>query len=1205
MKKWKTYQFILFIFLCILLNYFGRILAGTWQLPMWLDSLGTMLSAYFAGPAIGCMVGITGNLIDAMATGASPVYALTSIVLALILGFAARKKMLENWFGAMAISVFISLASTAISVPLNYIFSGGRTENIWGDGVIDRLSELGSPRILAMIAGQFYLEFVDKVLTMLLLFLIVRVIRRLFKTKSENTEKEEPKKSDIVSNILSIGFAATIFLLSALKCNISAQSDLSPKGPIYSNYVQTIYSSENGLPCGEANDIVQTNDGVLWIGTYAGLYRYNGSEFRRMDEFDTVRNVNCLYVDEEGRLWIGTNDNGLAIAINETITNVLDLSTGLPSNSVRAIAQGADGLYYIGTTGSLQILSLNNGLRIVNTLWEVNYSDRIAADKNGNVAAVTQNGRLFLMNEGHILSSRQLTGTNELFRSCTFSPNGRLLAGTSQGRIVVFDISNGYFEELTILETGKLTSIKDLNYLDNGDLFVSADNGIGYFDVNGAFRIINTNEFNSSIDNTLIDYQGNLWFSSSRLGLLRLAPSSFLNIYNTIGIDHNVVNAVVFWKNAFYFGTDKGLDIVNSELSEQIHNDLTEKMNGVRIRCLLVDSKGGLWICTYGNGLYEIEADGTEHIYSSRNANAIFGNRTRVVIELSDGTILAGSDEGISFIRNHKIDETLTNSTDTISSMILTATEMPDGKILVGTDGDGLAIIENQQITKILTRENGLSSEVILRTIYDKKGQGAFIITSNGLCYMEQNGNVRMLDAFPYFNNYDIYIDEEEDILFVMSSAGIFVADREKVLEDEPNYEYELLNAKRGLDSSLTANSWHYISDKGELYLPCDSGVYMLDTKDYREAGLSYRMSITSVKLDGMATQFERNKTVLIPRNTSLIEIVPEIINYSVQVPYVGFFMEGFEKNWRFMPLDIMQSITYTNLPVGEYSFHLAVFDSNQQNIINQRTYKFIKEKEIYDNTWFTFYLIIVPIIAAIWFTWYIVRNHNERVMELQRKEIALSQQQVKMSNDTIIAIARAVDAKDERTSQHSWRVSEYSVLIAKAMGLDEKSIENLRRAALVHDIGKIGIADAILNKDSRLTDEEYAIMKSHTTRGAEILKDLTFIPHVLDGALYHHERIDGRGYPNGLKGDEIPLFARIIGVADAFDAMTANRVYRKQMDFGYVLNEMEKGRGTQFDPEADDILLRLLKDGTIDLKKLYPGIEDKAENPADQGGAA
>ncbi|MBQ7655816.1 MAG: HD-GYP domain-containing protein, partial [Clostridia bacterium] len=148
--------------------------------------------------------------------------------------------------------------------------------------------------------------------------------------------------------------------------------------------------------------------------------------------------------------------------------------------------------------------------------------------------------------------------------------------------------------------------------------------------------------------------------------------------------------------------------------------------------------------------------------------------------------------------------------------------------------------------------------------------------------------------------------------------------------------------------------------------------------------------------------------------------------------------------------------------------------------------------------------------------------------------------------------------------------------------------------------IGKIGIPDAILNKPAKLTDEEYAVMKTHTTRGAAILKDFTLLDHVVEGALYHHERYDGRGYPNGLKGEDIPLYGRIIGVADAFDAMTANRVYRKQMDFDYVLGELHRGRGAQFDPRMVDAMLKLIDDGKINLSVLY-GVkpeEPKKEEP-------
>ena len=166
--------------------------------------------------------------------------------------------------------------------------------------------------------------------------------------------------------------------------------------------------------------------------------------------------------------------------------------------------------------------------------------------------------------------------------------------------------------------------------------------------------------------------------------------------------------------------------------------------------------------------------------------------------------------------------------------------------------------------------------------------------------------------------------------------------------------------------------------------------------------------------------------------------------------------------------------------------------------------------------------------------------------------------------------------------------------MIAKELGFSEEETEALRKTGLLHDIGKIGVPDSILNKLARLTDEEYAIMQTHVSIGGEILKDFTLIENVSDGAKYHHERYDGKGYPNKLKGEKIPLNARIIGIADAFDAMTANRVYRKALDMDYVLSELRRCRGTQFDPSLTDIMIELIESGRLNPAEIYKKSERK-----------
>lgn len=180
---------------------------------------------------------------------------------------------------------------------------------------------------------------------------------------------------------------------------------------------------------------------------------------------------------------------------------------------------------------------------------------------------------------------------------------------------------------------------------------------------------------------------------------------------------------------------------------------------------------------------------------------------------------------------------------------------------------------------------------------------------------------------------------------------------------------------------------------------------------------------------------------------------------------------------------------------------------------------------------------------------------------------------------DTVKALINAIEAKDPYTSGHAARVRNYSVNIAKSLQLSEKKIERIRTAALLHDIGKIGIDDNILKKCGKLTDKEYAAIKNHPTIGAEIIKDVGFLKDSMDIVKHHHERFDGKGYPDGLKGDEIPIEASILMLADSFDAMTTDRPYRKAMSIEEAIQEIIINSGTQFNPEIVEKSVNILRD--------------------------
>jgi len=184
----------------------------------------------------------------------------------------------------------------------------------------------------------------------------------------------------------------------------------------------------------------------------------------------------------------------------------------------------------------------------------------------------------------------------------------------------------------------------------------------------------------------------------------------------------------------------------------------------------------------------------------------------------------------------------------------------------------------------------------------------------------------------------------------------------------------------------------------------------------------------------------------------------------------------------------------------------------------------------------------------------------------------------------TLTALTSALDAKDAYTHGHSYRVSRYALMLARALGLSSKRMELLEYAALLHDIGKIGVSGDIISKDGKLTDEEYRAMKAHPAIGAKIIERLKFLNEAAQIVKYHHERPDGKGYPEGLKGEAIPFEARILQVCDTLDAMTSTRSYRKARTIEETLEEFRKYRGTQFDPEVVDALVGLHSRGELVL---------------------
>ena len=223
---------------------------------------------------------------------------------------------------------------------------------------------------------------------------------------------------------------------------------------------------------------------------------------------------------------------------------------------------------------------------------------------------------------------------------------------------------------------------------------------------------------------------------------------------------------------------------------------------------------------------------------------------------------------------------------------------------------------------------------------------------------------------------------------------------------------------------------------------------------------------------------------------------------------------------------------------------------------------------------------VLMAVISLIAFLYGFVIQKIIKTQSLLTKQRQEHDNQI--IEQTMKTFSNFIDNKDTYTQGHSTRVAAYVREMACRMGLDEQTQLNMYYAGLMHDIGKLTIADEVLNKTSRLSTEEWNLIQQHTTNGAMLLKNFTILPEINDAVLYHHERYDGTGYMNRMSGKNIPLVARMVGIADAYDAMNTNRCYRLKFSEERIISELERCRGKQFDPDIVPYLISMIKDGTV-----------------------
>ncbi len=944
-------------------------------------------------------------------------------------------------------------------------------------------------------------------------------------------------------------------------------------------YTQTLYNADSKMEANDANDVLQTSDGYIWIASYRGLIRYDGKTFTFYNkdsskEF-TASSATCLYEDAKGRLWIGTNQDGLFCLEGGKFTRIPNLS-GSAFDLIRSIVSDSKGNLFVGSSGGVGLLT-KEGIKCIKLgKFDTAFILGLVCDREDNLWGVSRSGEVFIFKEGRlkqVFNEKEIPGHGAI--SLLVRSNGAVIAGMTDGGIAKVVMKKGSYAFGEYYPSSKVIEINGLYEDSEKRLWVCGDNGLGYYDENYNFISILGGLINNSLEKIYQDYEGSLWIASSRQGLLYIAKNKFMNVNSAASLPRGVANAAQAYSGLIYIGTDEGLYAIDNKC-HRIENHITKMLEGVRVRHLMADSMGRLWISTFNaGGIACISLGGKIKFYS--NEDGLPNENVRMSLEQRNGDIAVATNNGVGIIRGGKILKTYTQKDGLLNSTILNMCEDDKGILYLGSDGGGIYSVSDN-VLKNYNKNEGLRSGVIMKMLYDSKNKGIWISTATRLDFY-RNDEIHPIPIQHGVVGAGIYdIKKTPDgRLMLLTDSGIYIANTGDLLAGNTP-AFTSYSRKDGLRSAVTANSWSYMDKSGLLYLCCANGVYEINVVNVLINKHNPKIAIRKAEIDGIV--YENPTKLALSSNVKRITLDLAVLSY-VNPGYnkVEYSLSGFDNEKIVKIIKDLDPITYTNLSGGDYTFEFNATNSDGVPAVKPISLSITKQKRLLEQP----IVIIAIILSAAAFIILITRSYYRRKnIELEKRHTELRT----ITTQAITAIANTIDAKDPYTKGHSARVADYSICIAKKMDYDTNKTDNLYYTALLHDIGKIGVPDAILKKEGKLTDEEYEIIKQHPAIGGDILKSITIISEIKEGAAFHHERYDGKGYNTGLKGDQIPLTARIIGVADAFDAMGSTRPYRKQRPLEYIISEIEKNSGTQFDPFIAQIFIDLIKRGEIKFQK-------------------
>ncbi|MBO5551847.1 MAG: histidine kinase, partial [Lachnospiraceae bacterium] len=509
-------------------------------------------------------------------------------------------------------------------------------------------------------------------------------------------------------------------------------------------YSAVLYNSSKGLPTSEANAIAETGDGFIWIGSYAGLIRYDGNTFERIDSTNGISGVRCLYVDSKDRLWIGTNDNGVAV-MNKGEFHMWGKLDGMESSHIRAITEGRDGIIYVATTCGIAMIDNENNLSMMEgeDIAEANMRDlRIGND--GIIYGLTNFGDLMTIENGSVKSflkadDNPVQGGIGIMIPDPKNPGKLYFEGADYQLHYA-----SYDGKLTLIDSfdfQPLSYLQRMEYID-GALWLCTSNGIGIMK-DGKLHVAENLPMDNNVCSVMTDYLGNLWFTSTRQGVMKVVPNQFSNLYERFGLPENVVNSTCMCEGKLFIGTDTGLIVLDENGpvdsfpikkatsvngKDLASKDLISLLSDCRIRSIIRDSKGRIWISTWRK-LGLLRYDRGEVLAFTEGEDPL-SNSMRSVCEKEDGSILVALTGGVNVIQGDRIVASYGENDGIKNTESLTVCEGPNGDIVLGSNGGGIYVI-NESGVRNINVEDGLPSDTILRLKRDRKRDVIWIVASS------------------------------------------------------------------------------------------------------------------------------------------------------------------------------------------------------------------------------------------------------------------------------------------------------------------------------------------------------------------------------------------------------------------------------------------------------------------------------------------